>query len=346
MLQFENLYVSNEVLNHPLTTEIKRKISFKNAHLVEGEVHPGNGILLAKNKGRFLKPCPGQKGSVCCNYWVVEWGLGCPFKCEYCILQNYARAGDVTLFLNWDDCKSELLDLREKAKGVLRIGTGQFGDPLGLESIYPLNAQMIEWTKDMPETTLEIKSKSNDVSCIMNAKNAEHVTLGFSLNPDEIVTKFEHGSASLTARLKAAAKAAEEKKCDLAFHFDPIIPIEEWKSKYLRVFEQMHEYIGKFKVKWISLGTFRFPVGFQEYVEQYHPKTCIFLEEYHPSFDGKIRYFRPFREEIYKFARENLLRLFPETSVYMCMESPDVWERVTGNRFLSPDLRNYLDSQV
>lgn len=346
MLYFENLYVSNEVKDLPLAIEIESKISFKNKHFVDGENHAGNGILLANNKGRFIKPCPGQKGSVCCNYWVVEWGLGCPFKCEYCILQNYAKAGDVTLFLNFEDCKKELIELRKNLKGTLRIGTGQFGDPLGLEDIFPLNREMIKWTENMPDTTLEIKSKSDDISVMLEADVASHVTLAFSLNPQEIIEAFEHGAASLKNRLSAAVKAANSKKCDLAFHFDPIIPVVDWKRKYAEVFDLMHEMIGDLRVKWISLGTFRFPIGFQEYVEKYHPNTCIFLEEYHHSFDGKLRYFRPFREEIYKFAIDNLKQYFPDTSIYMCMESSDVWERVAGKRFKTPDLKAYLDKQV
>jgi len=180
MLNFENLYIDRAVADHELVEEIRQKVGYRSLQMVDGERHPGNGLLLTRNRGQFVKPCPGQKGSVCCGYWVVEWGMGCPFACEYCIIQNYTGAGDVTLFVNWEDCRREIAELRAKVSGPIRLGTGQFGDPLALEPIYPLNAQIIEWTADYPDFTLEIKSKSAYIEPVLAAERAGHVTLAFS----------------------------------------------------------------------------------------------------------------------------------------------------------------------
>lgn len=347
MITVENLFIDSKVKDFELTKSIMQQVSYKNLVQVDGETHPGNGLLLTVNQGAFIKPCPGQKGSVCCGYWVVEWGMGCPFECEYCIIQNYTQAGDITLFLNWSECKTEIEDLVSSNRGKpLRLGTGQFGDPLALEQIFPLNAAIISWTSGIADFTVEIKTKSDYIEPVLNATNAEHVTLAFSLNPQILIDKLEHGAASLEQRLAAAVKAAEAKGCSLAFHFDPLIPISDWRNEYNKVFQQMYEAVKNYKVSWISLGTFRFPKGFQEYVEKYHPDTGIFAEEFYPSEDGKIRYFRPFREEIYKFARSKLMKLFPQTAVYMCMETPHVWQRLLGQDFFSPDLKAMLDSKI
>lgn len=345
-LTFRNLYIDSEVKDLPLAKQIASLIKFEHKHDVSGEQHPGDGLLLTLNRGAFIKPCPGQKGSVCCGYWVVEWGMGCPFECEYCIIQNYTGAGDVTLFLNWEDCRREILELRERISGPIRLGTGQFGDPLALEGIFPLNAAIIDWTAGMQDFTLEVKSKSSDIAAIMQAKDARHVTLAFSLNPQEYIDRLEHGAASLRARLTAAATAAREKGCALAFHFDPLLPLQDWQQKYSEVFALMHEYLRGLKINWISLGTFRFPKGFQEYVEKYHPDTGIFAEEFYPSTDGKIRYFRPFREQIYNFARAGLQKYFADVPVYMCMETPEVWERLKQCNFTSADLKKMLDRSL
>ena len=346
MLEFKNLYIDSEIIDLPLAQQIRDKVCFQKLHQISGETHPGNGLLLTRNHGAFIKPCPGQKGSVCCGYWVVEWGMGCPFECEYCIIQNYTQAGDITLFLNWEDCHREIVELRKRLNGPIRLGTGQFGDPLALEGIFPLNAAIIDWTADMPDFTVEIKTKSDYIEPILKAKKATHVTLAFSLNPQEIVDSLEHGAATLENRLKAAATAAHQTGCSLAFHFDPIIPVENWKQKYSEVFALMHHHLQGLKINWISLGTFRFPKGFQEYVEKYHPDTGIFAEEFYPSADGKIRYFRPFREEIYRFANEGLSRYFKNTAIYMCMETPEVWERLKKRQFNGADLRQLLDNTL
>ncbi len=345
-LHFKNLFVSEEVALLPLAEQIAGKISYTSRHQITGEQHPGEGLLLTRNDGAFIKPCPGQKGSICCGYWVVEWGMGCPFGCEYCIIQNYTRAGDVTLYLNWEDCRREIFELRQRFKGPIRLGTGQFGDPLALETIFPLNTAIIDWTTDLPDFTVEIKTKSAFIEPVLQARSARHVTLAFSLNPQEIIDRLEHGAASLEERLQAAVTAARSTGCRLAFHFDPVIPVTDWKQKYSEVFQRMHQLLQGLPINWISLGTFRFPKGFQEYVEKYHPETGIFSEEFYPSADGKIRYFRPFREEIYRFMRAGLAACFAETPVYMCMETPEVWERLLHRPFFGNDLKQLLDSSL
>ncbi len=345
-LSFKNIFVADEVAEFQLCKDIVSKVEYRHLHKIHGEQHPGEGLLLARNNGAFIKPCPGQKGSVCCGYWVVEWGMGCPFGCEYCIIQNYTRAGDVTLFLNWEDCHREIVELRANVRGPIRLGTGQFGDPLALEPIFPLNAAIIDWTAGMPDFTVEIKSKSAFIEPVLKAKDARHVTLAFSLNPQEIIDRLEHGAASLEARLAAAAEAAQTTGCRLAFHFDPVIPVVDWQTKYSEVFARMNHHLKNCRINWISVGTFRFPRGFQEYVEKYHPDTGIFAEEFYPSADGKIRYFRPFREEIYSFMRSGLSRYFSDTPVYMCMETPEVWERLENRQFFSGDLKRLLDGSL
>ena len=337
-LFYENLYIDRDVVDDPLVLSIKSKIDYKNEAIVDGELHPGNGLLLAKNKGKFIKVCPCRCEKTWCGYWVVEWGFGCPFECEYCIVQNYQRAGDATLYVNFDDCRREIEDLRKNVKGAIRLGTGHFGDPMGFEEIYPLNQAIIEWTKDMPDFTVEVKTKSNYIAPILKLHNAKNLTMAYSLNTIESANALEHRTASIEERLAAARDAAKASNCNLAFHFEPIIPVKDWKSKYVEVFELMNKYLEGLEISWISLGTFRFPKGFQEYVELYHPNTGIFAEEFYPCSDGKIRYFRPLREELYTFIRNETIKRYPDVVVYLCMETPEVWERVVGHKMKTSDL--------
>ena len=337
-LFYENLYIGRDVVDDPLVLSIKNKIDYKNEVIVDGELHPGNGLLLAKNKGKFIKVCPCRCEKTWCGYWVVEWGFGCPFECEYCIVQNYQRAGDATLYVNFDDCRKEIEDLRKNVKGAIRLGTGHFGDPMGFEEIYPLNQAIVEWTKDMPEFTVEVKTKSSYIEPILKLHDATNLTMAYSLSTLESAKALEHKTASIEERLAAARDAAKVSNCNLAFHFEPIIPVKDWKNKYLEVFDLMAKYLEGLEISWISLGTFRFPKGFQEYVELYHPNTGIFAEEFYACSDGKIRYFRPLREELYTFIRNEAIKRYPDVVVYLCMETPEVWERVVGHKMKPSDL--------
>ena len=345
-LYYENLYIGREVVDDPLVLSIKSKIDFKNEHIIDGELHPGNGLLLTKNKGKFIKVCPCRCEKTWCGYWVVEWGFGCPFECEYCIVQNYQRTGDATLYVNFDDCRKEIEQLRHNVRGAIRLGTGHFGDPMGFEEIYPLNQAIIEWTSDMPNFTVEVKTKCAYIEPILKYKNAKDLTMAYSLNTIESANALEHKTASIEERLIAARDVAKATNCNIAFHIEPIIPVKDWKNKYLEVFDMMEKYLDGIEIGWISMGTFRFPKGFQEYVELYHPNTGIFAEEFYGCSDGKIRYFRPLREELYTFIRNEALKRFPNAVVYICMETPDVWERIIGHKMKSDELFKQMSKRI
>jgi spore photoproduct lyase len=49
-----------------------------------------------------------------------------------------------------------------------------------------------------------------------------------------------------------------------------------------------------------------------------------------PGVDGKIRYFKPLRIEMYRHMRACLQRYLDPDRVYLCMESQDVWQQVFG----------------
>ena len=217
---------------------------------------------------------------------------------------------------------------------------------MGFEVIYPLNQAIIEWTKNMPDFTLEVKTKSSYIEPILKYKNAKNLTMAYSLNTIDSANALEHNTASIEERLKAARDVAKTTNCNLAFHFEPIIPIKNWKNKYLEVFSLMDKYLNGLEISWISMGTFRFPKGFQEYVELYHPNTGIFAEEFYPCSDGKIRYFRPLREELYKFIKEEVIKRFPKAVNYICMESPDVWERVVGHKMKPSELFTQMSNRI
>jgi len=304
-LFFQNIFIAKEVVKHPLLEKVLSSVPHEKEVSVTGERHPGNGLLLTRNRGAFLKPCPGQKGNVCCGYWVVEWGMGCPMKCRYCILQNYISAGDITWYLNWEDCLIELAELRKKIKGKIRLGTGEFGDSLALEEIFPLNSLLIDYSRKLPGIIIEIKTKCGNLKSLETLKATENVVAAFSLNPQSFIDKFENGTSNLDERLFGAKQLAEA-GFKIAFHFDPLLAASNWKEEYASVTAMIRKDFAKYQIPWISLGTFRFPKGFPEKILDIDSAAELFSEEFFPCTDGKMRYFRPLREELYAFILREL----------------------------------------
>ena len=61
------------------------------------------------------------------------------------------------------------------------------------------------------------------------------------------------------------------------------------------------------------------------------PNSRFFHEEFIEGLDGKSRYFRTLRVEMYKYLYEQLKQhADSKTCIYLCMENNEIWQDVFG----------------
>ena len=68
-------------------------------------------LFLTRNKGPFLKECPGTKSYICCGYQILHIGTYCTMDCAYCILQAYFHPPVLQYFVNQERLFEELDDV-------------------------------------------------------------------------------------------------------------------------------------------------------------------------------------------------------------------------------------------
>ena len=61
------------------------------------------------------------------------------------------------------------------------------------------------------------------------------------------------------------------------------------------------------------------------------PQSRLAQGELVPAEDGKLRYFKPIRVELYRHLLARIREWAPSVKVYACMERPEVWRRVFGS---------------
>ena len=144
-----------------------------------------------------------------------------------------------------------------------------------------------------------------------------------------MIEEEETRTAPLEERMDAA-KRCQEKGYPIGFHFDPIIYHEGWEKGYQEIILSLFKRIDPKRVIWISLGGFRYPPQLKAIAKERFPNTRIFLGELFPGKDGKFRYFKEIRIEMYQKIVEWLRNVDPSLFVYLCMESREVWEKVFG----------------
>ncbi len=284
-------------------------------------------LCLSPFKGEWLKPCPGTKGYICCGYRVLNIGTHCPLDCTYCILQAYFNSSSLKVFVN---LKEELIKITERIRRdperIFRIGTGEFTDSLALDSIMKWSEWLVPSFSELKNTVLELKTKTDQIEGIISSPVRDRIILSWSLNTSVISSKEELGASSLKKRILAAKKCQEEGFA-LGFHFDPIISHPNWKEGYKKTIEMLDRYIEPKGVIWISLGSMRYMPRLKGIIRKRHPKSHVLDGEFIMGRDGKMRYFKPIRIELYSEINKLLRHWSKDPFIYLCMESDDVWQK-------------------
>ncbi|NQV49684.1 MAG: DNA photolyase [Candidatus Marinimicrobia bacterium] len=299
-------------------------------------------ILLTEKQGHTVKQCPGTDRTYrCCNYHVINQTSNCPIDCTYCILQFYLNNPVTTVYANTEKLLTEVKDkIATQPKRFFRIGTGELSDSLAFDSSSEYSRDVVSYFADLDNVLLELKTKSNRIENLLDVDHKGHTVVSWSVNPQVIIDSEEHKAASLNERLEAM-RQVQACGYKVGLHFDPLLYHEEWKQSYPDLIRQLFEVVDPKNVAWISIGSLRFPPEMKEKVLEKFPKSKIMFAELIHGMDGKMRYPKPLRLEMYRTVYD-ALRSYgsKDLFIYFCMESAEIWERTMG---WSPESNEHLD---
>ncbi len=291
-----------------------------------------NNVVVYKNKGKFIKPCPGTPGHICCGYMIIDFAHGCNLGCTYCILNYYFKNKPLELYSNIEDLLLEVETYLNKRKKLIRFGTGEFTDSLLFDDVHPIYDKLIPLISNRNDAILELKTKTTNIQRLLKIKERNNIIISWSLNSDYIAKNEEIYAPSISERIDAAYKV-QEAGYRLSFHFDPIIYHNKWKEGYKHTIDALFKKINPDRVVYISMGTLRFMPFIRDIIRS-QSKTLSY-GEFIKGIDGKYRYFRPLRTRVYREIKEFLLNYVDEDKIYLCMESNDVWFDVFGIKEMS-----------
>ncbi|PKN61635.1 MAG: DNA photolyase [Deltaproteobacteria bacterium HGW-Deltaproteobacteria-15] len=327
---------------------------------VEFISHPrqGNGASVEKQTlqlgsfpGQTLKKCPGTKGYLCCGYQILHIGTNCPMDCSYCILQAYLNQPYLRVFTNLEEKLAELAaHLDAHPEFLFRIGTGEFTDSLALDPVTGWTDLLLPFFEKRRNALLELKTKSVHTERLLDSSCRKRIVVSWSLNSPYVVSREEHGAPSIRQRLEAARRCQQEGFV-VGFHFDPLVPHPGWKEEYRKTVDLMAEHLVPENVIWISMGCMRYLPELKSIIRRRHPKSMVLNGEFIPGLDGKMRLFKPVRIEMYAYMAEMLVQWHRDAGLYLCMESPDIWQETLGwtpedsdglSRFLDDRARRFF----
>jgi spore photoproduct lyase len=304
-------------------------------------------LILARNQGSFMKACPGAGAEICCNYFVINYALNCHLECTYCVLQAFLNNPAITIYTNLEELMREVKERTGSCpQRIFRIGTGETADSLALDDVTQYTRRLVPFFSALPNAVLELKTKSALIANLRYLQHDGHTIISWSLNPARVIQNEEFKTATLEQRL-SAARLCQEWGYRVGFHFDPLIWYEGWEGDYKEVVRDIFRHVDPDRVCWISLGCLRFTPHLKEIVRQRFPRSRIPYGEFVPGNHGKLRYFRPIREEMYAKMRAWIGAHAPQVPVYLCMENRVAWDRSCGRAPESSDeLSKILDART
>ncbi len=276
-------------------------------------------LVVARRSGGFVKefPVSGTRGASKWHYFIPA--MGCPADCRYCFLQSYHRSGAPVVFA---DCDSMLAEIETKSR---QLGGGYFYggelcDDLMLEQYLEMAPRLFELFATLPAATLELRTKSADVSSILSREVPGNVIVSWTFSPQSVVERYEPGTASQAERIQAA-RAVQNAGVRVGIRLDPVILEEGWREAYEGLIGELASALEPKLVESVHIGCLRFTAGLKSVVTARFGPGAPFSDEFVLCGDGKYRYPRPLRVSAYSAIDAMVRRWSPEIKVSLCMES-------------------------
>ncbi len=187
--------------------------------------------------------------------------LNCIYNCEYCYLQGMFAGANLVAFVNMDSF-FEATSAALKT-GPLHLAISYDTDLLAFENVIPYCRSWIAFAGEHPDLTIEIRTKSSNIRALDETAARSNVILAWTLSPETVWDKVEHGTAPLDQRLGAVRKAME-RGWPVRLCFDPVLRVNGWEDRYRRLFDHVFRSINPLQVHDTSVGVFRMN---QEYLK-------------------------------------------------------------------------------
>lgn len=332
---FKRIFVEEEVLAQPRTQNILnhfKTIEPEIIHRVDdyfGRVkkpylqkRDNLNLYVGKKRGSLVKEAPLAYGMGSDPHYYFIHSYNCIYECQYCYLQGYFNSPDLVFFVNHEEIGEEIKRLSLEVHPEKRpwFHAGEFSDSLALSHLTQDIPFYFKLFKDLPNSFLELRTKSANVRDLLLEEPLENVIVSFSLSPEKRSKKTDLKCPPLSTRLKAMAKVAD-KGHRLGIHLDPIIWDESFESEYQQLILDLAKTIDISKVHYVSIGVVRFTKEVYRQVELNYPESDLLAMEFIKPEDGKVRYPRPLRMKILNTVEGMLLNAgFSSSQVYKCME--------------------------
>ena len=340
--QPKKIFIEKEVVNSPVTKQIINKLpgvvveyidDYRNIR-IEGNttddvyIESKECLAVARKKGGLVKEFRCRDGIIGNTEYFISHGNNCNLDCEYCFLQSYFDNAVPTVFINHDEILTAIKDVLLAAGDKKTVfHAGELCDALAFDDLTGLSRKLIPLFSEYPNAGLELRTKTTTIENLLTISSSSNIVISWTFSPQLIVDAYEHKTPPLEERVRAAGEV-QRAGYNVGICLDPIILCEDWFNNYKSMLEMLFDRLDIAKIKFVSLGGFRYLPSLTRVIRDRNPETNLLLGEFVPCIDGKYRYFRPIRVEVYREIGKAIREITRDVKMSLCMETPEVWNGV------------------
>ena len=275
--------------------------------------------------------CPvASEKTRCCNLLTLDAVDNCGFDCSYCSIQSFYHGNRISFDSHFVE---KLQRLEIDPDKSYHIGTGQSSDSLMWGNRYGLLDALFEFARKHPNVILELKSKSKNISYLLQSDLPANIICTWSLNTPTIISNEEHLTATLEERLSAARQVADQGTL-VGFHLHPMVFYENGQHDYAALFKQLLETFKAEEVVLVSFGTLTYIKSVIKQIRGRNFKSKI-LQMPLTGSDGKLSYPDETKLAMFRQAYQSLQPWHDKVFFYLCMENNRLWRQVFGYEYES-----------
>jgi spore photoproduct lyase len=330
------LYIETQAFSYPTTQHIIAQ--FPQAEIVQIRHYKNifdkntdtksleKAIIIAKLTGNAIYPTPDAYGLGTQNFFF-KTSLNCIFDCEYCFLKGAFASSFPVIFVNYDDIKQHII---AKNKNTLlppwqgRAGEGlwqtrihrfssDYSDILALNHWTGFVETFVPFFETQSQNLMEIRTKSANIAPLLRLGFVpQHTEIAFSLNPQELIDRYEHGTASLAKRIEAINTLVQLWR-KVGIRCMPLLPVANYMSVYEQFIQELTTSVNICQIHSFFVGGLLFQEEDRVAMRKKMPESQLLLQL---EKDAKGRYAEPIS------MRKKLYALFTTyvPSAFVCMD--------------------------
>ena len=325
---FSMVYVEKQIqdqiknfsfLHEPILIEHYKDL-FNRSHQNFAEQKKAPSLILAKKTGTLI-----YQGAPVCqsfgneHFYYTSCMMNCIYHCDYCYLQGMYPSGHVVVFINLDDYFNELEQLLQQHPVYLCISYDT--DLLALESRFGFVKRWLLFASKHSNLSLEIRTKSGNPQIFKELADLyesptlkQQIIFAWTVSPETIIETTEHGSASLSLRLKAL-RSAKEAGFSVRLCFDPMIYHSNWKTSYKELISTIFSEIPASSLFDVSIGVFRISTEYLKNMRKKRPDCAIVQYPY--ITEQGVSHYGTLSEEMVHYLEQLLLSYLPEEKIFI-----------------------------